>query len=178
MIAHVGVSGPAPFVAMGLFFVGAAAAVGAYWISVNTAGVIHRAGVIGLGMAAVACFAVATALPFVIHLRPQYARPSSTARLVIVSPRPGSTFHGDPAAVLVQLRLDGGMIVPTTSNQPVPNKGHVHVYLDGSMLTMTGLSAQIAVSPGRHTLRTDFVATDHGPFRPPVTATVTFDVRP
>ena len=95
-----------------------------------------------------------------------------------MSPGPGQVFHGDPAPVSVQLRLDGGKIVPITSTRLVPNEGHVHVSLDGSLLAMTGLAAQIDVSPGQHTLRTDFVATDHGPFRPPVTATVTFEVRP
>ncbi len=178
MLAHVGVSGPAPFVAMGLFFVGAGAAVGAYWVSINTSGITRRAGGLGLGLLAVGCFGVATAVPLIIHLRSQFSRPSTSAHLVIVSPRPNHVFHGHPAPVSVQLQLDGGEIVPITSTRLVPNEGHVHVYLDGSLLAMTGLAAQIDVSPGRHTLRTDFVATDHGPFRPPVTATVTFEVRP
>ena len=98
---------------MGLFFVGTGGAVGAYWVSTNTSGITRRAGGFGLGLLAVGCFGVATAVPFIIHIRPQFSRP-----------------------------------------------------------------AQIDVSPGGHTLRTDFVATDHGPFRPPVTASVTFEVRP
>ncbi len=133
MLAHVGVSGPAPFVAIGLFFAGTGAAVGAYWVSVNTSGVARRAGGVGLGLLAVGCFGLATAVPFVIHLRPQFSRPSSSARLVIVSPRPNQVFRGDPAPVSVQLQLDGGKIVPITSTRLVPNEGHVHVYLDGDV---------------------------------------------
>jgi len=58
------------------------------------------------------------------------------------------------------------------------NQGHVHVYPDDRLLAMTGLQATIIAPPGRHTLRAEFVAADHGPFRPPVTASVTFDVQP
>jgi hypothetical protein len=34
------------------------------------------------------------------------------------------------------------------------------------------------VPAGTHTLRAEFVALDHGPFRPPVIAEVTFAVTP
>ena len=37
---------------------------------------------------------------------------------------------------------------------------------------------RLSVSPGRHTLRAEFVASDHGPFRPPVLTEVTFEVQP
>jgi hypothetical protein len=58
-----------------------------------------------------------------------------------------------------------------------PNEGHIHLYLDGSLVTMTtGLSAMIDAPPGRHALRAEFVAVDHGPFDPRVVATVTFSV--
>ena len=77
-------------------------------------------------------------------------------------------FEGDPATVSVELRLDGGTIVPITSLHLVPNEGHIHLYLDDALLSMTGLDTQIIVLPGTHTLRAEFVAVDHGPFRPPV----------
>jgi len=60
----------------------------------------------------------------------------------------------------------------------VPNQGHIHLYLDGSIVAMTGLQTSLSVSPGRHTLRAEFVASDHGPFRPPVLTEVTFEVQP
>ena len=78
----------------------------------------------------------------------------------------------------VTLRLNGGGIVPLTSTAVRPNEGHIHVFLDDQLLSMTGLEATIIALPGEHTLRAEFVASDHGPFRPPVTASVTFRVRP
>jgi len=46
------------------------------------------------------------------------------------------------------------------------------------IVAMTGLQTTLSVSPGTHTLRAEFVASDHGPFRPPVLAEVTFAVQP
>ncbi|TMM24161.1 MAG: hypothetical protein E6F95_04695 [Actinobacteria bacterium] len=46
------------------------------------------------------------------------------------------------------------------------------------IVAMTGLQTSLSVSPGRHTLRAEFVASDHGPFRPPVLTEVTFEVQP
>jgi hypothetical protein len=80
--------------------------------------------------------------------------------------------------VQVALRLNGGRIIPLTSTTLVPNEGHIHVLLDDRLLSMSGLDANIIVLPGAHTLRAEFVASDHGPFRPPVTASVMFRVQP
>ena len=74
--------------------------------------------------------------------------------------------------------MRGGTVVPTTSLRLVPNEGHIHLYLDGSIVAMTGLQTSLSVSPGTHTLRAEFVASDHGPFRPPVLVEVTFAVQP
>jgi hypothetical protein len=82
-----------------------------------------------------------------------------------------STLHAGPALV-------GGTITPVTSFHLLPNKGHVHLYLDGSLESMTGLDARIRASPGQHTHRAEFVAMDHQPFHPRVTAEVTFEVEP
>ena len=170
-------SGLAPFVAIGLFFLGIGAAVGAYLSSVHHHAAIRRAGPVGFGLLAVLCLVLATAVPFLIHATPLLTRPTSSAHLQIVSPSSGEVIEGDPATISVELRLDGGTIVPITSLHLVPNEGHIHLYLDGSLLSMTGLDTQIIVLPGPHTLRAEFVAVDHGPFRPPVVATVTFRVR-
>ena len=55
----------------------------------------------------------------------------------------------------------------------------MHLYLDGSLESMTGrLDTRIPAPPGTHTLRVEFVAMDHQPFHPRVTAAVTFEVEP
>jgi hypothetical protein len=96
----------------------------------------------------------------------------------MVSPRPGERFHGDPAIVPVDLHLAGGRVVQTTSLRLVPNEGHIHLYLDGSLVAMTGLAGSVSARPGTHTLRAEFVAIDHLPFDPRVSVTVTFTVDP
>ena len=88
-------------------------------------------------------------------------------------------IHGDPASVQVELQLIGGTVVPTTSLRLVPNEGHIHLYLDGSLVSMTsGLDATVTAPPGEHELVAEFVAVDHLPFQPRLQTTVTFTVRP
>ena len=42
----------------------------------------------------------------------------------------------------------GGRIVPFTSFKPVPNVGHIHVYLDGKLARMSsGLVGRVDVIP-------------------------------
>jgi hypothetical protein len=61
----------------------------------------------------------------------------------------------------------------------VPNEGHVHLILDGRLVSMTSSTDQtLPLSPGTYRLEAEFVAVDHGPFDPPVTASVTFRVIP
>jgi hypothetical protein len=127
------------------------------------------------GCALVAAFVVPP------RLRPMIAalRPSTGAHLEILSPRPGQEFRGDPADVPVSLRLIGGKIVRFTSSRLVPNEGHVHLILDGRLVSMTSSTDQtLPLSPGTYLLEAEFVAVDHGPFDPPVTASVTFRVIP
>jgi hypothetical protein len=87
-------------------------------------------------------------------------------------------FRGDPATVPVVLQLRGGKVVPLTSLHLIPDEGHIHLYLDGVLVSMTGLNASIAASPGEHTLEAEFVAVDHGSFSPRLLVTVTFRVLP
>jgi len=175
MVAHAGISGPAPFIAMGLFLAGFAAAYGAYRFFNHPSSVLGRSPAVGFGLIALACFVIATIFPLLLGARPSLGRPSTTARLVILSPLPGETFRGDPASIPVALRLDGGKLVSFTSFRLVPNEGHIHLYLDGSLVSMTtALDAQILASPGKHELRAEFVAVDHAPFQPRVVSLVTF----
>jgi hypothetical protein len=127
------------------------------------------------GCALVAAFVVPP------KLRPTIAavRPTTDARLEILSPRQGQVFQGDPADVPVSLRLIGGRIVRFTSSRLVPNEGHVHLILDGRLVSMTSSTNQtLPLSPGTYRLEAEFVAVDHGPFDPSVTESVRFSVIP
>jgi hypothetical protein len=177
IVAHTGIPGPAPFIAMGLFFAGFGAAYGAYWFFNHPSPPLRRPLAVGLGVIAFGCFVLATIFPLLLGARPSLGRPSTVARLEIVSPHEGEVFRGDLATIPVDLHVDGGKVVPFTSLRLVPNEGHIHLYLDGSLVSMaTALDTHIAASPGPHELRAEFVAVDHGPFQPRVLATVTFRV--
>ena len=78
----------------------------------------------------------------------------------------------------VRIRLTGGEIVPQTSTQLSPDKGHIHLSLDGKVVSMSyGVEQDIRVTPGVHLLTAEFVATDHFPFNPRLISTVTFTVQ-
>jgi Family of unknown function (DUF6130) len=105
-------------------------------------------------------------------------RPSTTAKLAILSPTNGQTIHGSNVALRVSLQ--GARIVPSTTANVVPDQGHIHVYVDDAIVSMTfGLRQVIPnVSPGQHVLRVEFVASDHLPFDPRLFQSVVFTVTP
>jgi hypothetical protein len=179
LLGHVGAPAVAVFVATGLFLLAMGCVAGAYWLFTHPSDAPRRGLAIGLGVVAVVSLGAATAFPLFLGASPSLGRPATTARLQIMSPRSGEVVRGDPARVHVMLRLEGGTIVPTTSLRLVPNEGHIHLYLDGSLVTMTtGLDAVVSASPGPHELRAEFVAIDHGPFEPRLQTAVTFSVQP
>lgn len=103
-------------------------------------------------------------------------RPYSTATLAIVSPAPGERVAGP--TLHVRIRLTGATVVPQTSTDLKPDQGHIHLSLDGKVVSMAyGVEQDVAVTPGPHLLTAEFVATDHFPFNPRVVKTVTFDVQ-
>jgi Family of unknown function (DUF6130) len=104
-------------------------------------------------------------------------RPASTATLKIVQPHQDQVVTGTSTPLVVQLR--GAKVVQTTSNDLQPDRGHLHVYLDDALVTMTADTQTVLtdLSPGRHLLKVEFVATDHAPFDPRVIAAVTFEVK-
>jgi hypothetical protein len=135
----------------------------------------------GAGWVSVALAASALVLAVVLSpvIRPNASptRPSSSARLRFLSPQPGESFRGKPASVPVRLELVGGRIVPFTSTRLESNEGHIHLFLDGALVSMTlVLTRSLDVEPGRHVLQAEFVAADHGPFDPPVRTSVAFQV--
>jgi hypothetical protein len=108
---------------------------------------------------------------------PPSPRPSSPARLTILAPSNGEVVHG--TTVHVRLALKGARIVPATTTHITPTTGHVHVYLDGKIVSMNySLDNTVSnVTPGQHVLRVEFVASDHLPFDPRVIKGVVFDVK-
>jgi hypothetical protein len=105
-------------------------------------------------------------------------RPSSTAKLTILSPKTGSVVNG--STVNLRIALEGARIVKQTSTTLQPDEGHVHVLLDGQLISMNyGLTDTIPdLTPGQHLLQVEFVATDHAPFDPRVIAVTSFEVQP
>ena len=102
------------------------------------------------------------------------ARPSSTARIEILSPTNGQVIHGSD--VKVRVALTGARIVAATTKHIVPDQGHLHVFLDNQIVGMNfELTDDVSnVKPGMHVLRVEFVASDHLPFDPRVFKAVTF----
>jgi hypothetical protein len=107
---------------------------------------------------------------------PSGPRPSSAAALTIAEPVDGAAIESDELTVM--LRLTGGRIIEDATTTDTGDTGHVHVSIDGTMLSMTyGLEQTIPIgdlAEGPHTIEAEFVAADHGPFAPRVTATASF----
>jgi hypothetical protein len=103
-------------------------------------------------------------------------RPRSTATLAIVEPLPGVTISG--TSIQIRLALTGARLVLQTSTRLVPDEGHIHVKLDGKLVSMTaGLEQQVPVTTGPHIIGAEFVANDHLPFNPRILTTLPFVVR-
>jgi hypothetical protein len=78
----------------------------------------------------------------------------------------------------VRIQLSGGTIVQQTSTDLSPDRGHIHLSLDGKVVSMSyGVEQDVPVAPGPHLLTVEFVATDHLPFSPRLIKTVTFDAQ-
>jgi hypothetical protein len=107
---------------------------------------------------------------------PGAGRPASDATLAIDEPRGDPAVDGDELDVVME--LDGGRIVDASSTRLTPDTGHIHLSLDGQIVSMTYGLVQVVdlrgLAPGEHVLEAEFVAADHGPFEPRVTDTITF----
>jgi hypothetical protein len=102
-------------------------------------------------------------------------RPSTKATLQFVEPTPGATTNPD---VTVQVDLKGGTIVTATDGALTSSDGHLHVTLDGKLVSMTYGTKQTLkdITPGQHSLQAEFVAKDHAPFTNRPKAFVRFNV--
>jgi hypothetical protein len=106
------------------------------------------------------------------------ARPTSTAKLTILAPRNGQTLSRQTPEV--RLDLAGAKIVSHTTTRIRPDQGHIHLLVDGKLVTMNyGLNERLpSLSPGQHLVQVEFVAADHVPFDPRVLTQAAFTVKP
>jgi hypothetical protein len=132
----------------------------------------------GWALAVLALASVAGAVVIPSVTAPSYAkiRPHSTATVDVLAPTRNETVRGD--RMEVDVRLIGGRVTAVTTTSVRPDVGHIHVSIDGQLLTMsTATRSEVdisALSNGEHLLQAEFVAADHGPFDPPVVASVPF----
>lgn len=109
---------------------------------------------------------------------PEQARPSSPVKVSIVEPKTGSVITGD--TLRVKIGLEGGEVVKEVSRDLTPTtEGHLHVSIDGAILSQTyGLTQSLdSPDPGKHLLQVEFVAKDHGPFNPRIIESAPFEVK-
>lgn len=67
------------------------------------------------------------------------------------------------------MTLTGATIVPTTTLNITPTEGHLHLYVNGAVVSMNyGVEQDISLPPGTYVLKAEFVAADHAPFNPRV----------
>jgi hypothetical protein len=104
------------------------------------------------------------------------ARPASTATLEIVEPVDDAVVAGDAGKVV--FALGRGTLVDLAETEVRPDEGHLHVTVDGALVSMTGgLRQELGhLAPGPHLLKAEYVAADHAPFEPRVLAAVAFTV--
>lgn len=104
-------------------------------------------------------------------------RPRSTATIKIAQPEANAVITNP--SFTVRLDLDGGRIAKVVSQDLTPDEGHVHVSIDGKIISQTfGVKERVeAPKKGRHLLQAEFVAKDHGPFMPRVLDAIPFMVR-
>jgi hypothetical protein len=103
-------------------------------------------------------------------------RPTTSARLEILSPAPNAVTGPD---ITIQLALTGGQIVQAATGPLRGDQGHIHVSVDGKLISMAyGTTQDLhGLAAGPHTLTAEYVATDHAPFANRVVAAVLFQVQ-
>lgn len=105
------------------------------------------------------------------------ARPSTDARLEIVTPAPNQVV---PPTFELRFNLVGATVIAEEKAGSAlrGDEGHIHVNLDGQLISMTyGTSQELKdLPPGPHHIQAEFVAADHAPFRNRVIVAVAFSV--
>jgi hypothetical protein len=103
-------------------------------------------------------------------------RPSSPAKLTILTPHNGQTVRQTRPEV--RLKLTGAKIISRTTTNIQGDEGHIHLLVDGKLVTMNyGLNQRLPqLTPGQHVVQVEFVAADHAPFEPRVLTQAAFVV--
>jgi hypothetical protein len=95
--------------------------------------------------------------------------------LEVVSPTEGEVFNS--TMVPFEVSVIGGRFAEETTLQNRPGEGHLHIAVDGRIISMTGeASGEIHLASGTHVLTFDLSANDHSPFCPQVQETRTVKV--
>jgi hypothetical protein len=103
-------------------------------------------------------------------------RPASPAVVKIVRPKNGATVPASGGTL--EVSLTGATLTSVTSQDVSPTEGHLHVSVDGKLISMTSGTTQPLpdLAHGRHTISVEFVAADHLPFEPRVVTEGFFEV--
>jgi hypothetical protein len=103
------------------------------------------------------------------------SRPTTAAKVEILSPDEGELLESPEVAVQVSLR--GAKLSDVSSSTNTEGSGHLHLTLDNKVISMTSeMSQTIIAEPGEHLLEAEFLANDHGPFCKRVRDAVSFSV--
>jgi hypothetical protein len=96
--------------------------------------------------------------------------------LRILAPTDNSTVAAG-APVDVRVAIEGGKLT-TGTKQTAPNVGHLHVSVDGTIVSMPGTTdVTVELTPGRHLIVVEFVTADHQPFAPPISRSAAVTAR-
>lgn len=101
-------------------------------------------------------------------------RPTTPVRVQITKPTPNQVVVG--MTTTLEINVIGGTVVDRTTGPLTPTEGHIHVTLDGRLVSMAYQTTQDlnGLTPGTHTVTAEFVAVDHQPFQNRPTAAVIF----
>ena len=176
--AHPFTGGPSSPGQIAISAAGALAALGGVVVMVrsttrpDTPGKARRAGLILAGVG----FATFLVGPDLLRSPPpECVRLERPATVEIVAPRQGESVAAGRVALHIDLK--GGRATSLSSTRNRPGEGHLHILLDGRLISMSGtLEEQLTIPAGRHEIEVEYAANNNAPFCTPVGDVVAFEV--